>query len=294
MADYFEYYPVDGGILITFGNNSDYILRSFEGTGSNLVSPQSQKAPYQIGVSYLNPDINPRIVSINIRFTCNDLTNINTLKNNLAKKLVAEPKRDRGKAELGLLRYYRQGLEPLELQAVAIDSPQFSQVSIRGNVYDADIEFFCPYPFWREINDEFKRFESEGGLVFPFEFPFEIESYDLKTEIDNQGDISVPFKLVVYGEIDTFRIINNTTNKTLEVTGFISDTEKVEVDTTFGDKSVILIDSLGNETNIFNRVTIDNSDFWQLEKGINEILFETNENNGGYAVLYWRENYAGI
>lgn len=294
MAEYFEYFPVGGGSSIIFGNNSDYILRNFTGTGSTLVNQQTQKAPFQIGKSYLNANVNPRVVTIDVRFKDNSLTEINTLKNDLSKKLVAEPISEIGAADLGILRYHREGHDTLELPAVPIDSPQFTQVTRRGNVYDADIEFFCPNPYWREISDTSVQFQSAGGLTFPLEFAIEIESYDLQTEVDNQGDVSTPFSLRVFGEIDTFRIINNTTGKELEIIGLINSGDFIEVNTEFGNKSVIYEDSGGTRISVFDRVTIEQSDFWQLQKGINDITFETNENNGGYAVLFFRQRFGGI
>lgn len=294
MAEYFRWYPADGGSYIDFGNSSDFILRTFEGTGSTQVSPQTQKAPYQVGETYLNADVSPRVVTMEIRMAADNLTQINDIKNTLSRKLAAEPVVSTEPAPLGTLQYHREGQPTLEIKAVAVNSPQFVQASRKGNVYDADIEFYCPYPYWRETTMKSHTFESSGGLTLATTFPLEIETYDLRVDINNEGDVAVPFMLKVYGEITTFRIIDNTTGEELEVTASIASGERVVVNTAFGEKSVVLIDSTGTETSIFDKVTLTKRDFFKLEKGINDISFETDVNNGGYGVIQWRENFAGV
>lgn len=290
MAEYFEYYPVDGSV-ITLGG-SDYILRSFDGTGNTMLNEQSQKAPFQRGETFLNVDPQPRRILINVRIA-DSLSNINQLKSDLARALVSEPAR-LGRGELGLLRYYREGQEPLELKAIPVQSPQFTQITRKGNVLDADIEFFAPNPYWRSITLNSQNILSEvSGLEFPMEFSFEIESGETGVEVENDSDVSIPLLIRVFGELETFTITNETTGELIRVEDLISDDQYVEVNTEFGNKSVELYEDGDFKEDIFDRIDIDESSFFRLEKGINIITFDAVTNTSGSANIIWRERFAG-
>lgn len=295
MADYFRWYTVGNGSFIDIGGaGSDLILRDYQGVSSNLVNEQSQKAPFQFGESYLNPNINPRVISINCRMRADSTQDMHEKRRNLIPYFRAEPEILAGRAEMGLLRFYRDGQEVIEIPCVPINSPQFSYITLKGTVIEADFDFYCPYPYWQASNEIFHQFDTSGGLEFPIEFPMEILSYNLQTDASNTGDVSAPFLARVYGELDTFRLINETTGEELEVTGVIADGDYIEVNTAFGNKTVELIEPGGERTNVFGRVSLDKSDFWRLEVGNNVISFEVNSSTTGYAVMYWRDRYIGV
>lgn len=297
MADYFRYFPIRG-TPITLGSDS-YPLRNYLGTGNTLVQPQSQKAPFQKGVSYLNADVNPRTIVISLRLKAKTLEEMNLLKRTLASKLVAEPVRV-GVAPLGILRFFRDGAETLEINAVPVASPDFIPVSVKGNIVDAEIEFFCPLPYWRSIIENSHEFESAGEALFPseiggLEFPFEFLSGDLEVEIDNNSDVEVPVRARIFGEVDTFRMINETIDETLEIEGVIEEGDFIEVNTSFGEKSVIYhYGDTGEEESVFERVSLAAADFWQLIPGVNQVRFEFDSITTGSGRIFWRERRAGV
>jgi hypothetical protein len=150
--DYFVYIPPGNAPSIQIGDESKYILRNFEGLGSALVSPQSQKAPYQVGETFINTDISPRTFSITLRIKGDDHQDLNVLRNELAAACVIEPLIT-DIPTLGLLKYFRQGLETLEIECCPVQSPQFSEILPSTRAVEADLEFYAPLAYWRATAD---------------------------------------------------------------------------------------------------------------------------------------------
>lgn len=290
--EHFEWFPINTEQSIILGGE-DYILRSFDGTGNTLLNDQSQKAPFQVGETFLNVDPQPRRVLIDLRIADN-LSKINELKSRLSRCLVSEPARV-GRGDLGLLVYHRKGLEPVQLRAIPVQSPQFTQVSRKGNVIDADIEFFCPYPYWSKTEIETISFSPDVvGLEFEVEFPIEFERASFEAEIINDGDVTTPVLIRVFGELETFTVVNETIGEQITVTGLIAENQYVEIDTSFGDKSVTLFEDGQEIEDIMYRVDFDVSDFWSLTRGLNKIRFDVVENVSGSAIIQWQERLAGV
>lgn len=153
--DYFIYIPApnvprQNASNIQFGNNRTHIIRNVEGLGQNYVKPQAQKAPYQIGETFINTDIEPRFITMDIRIVASDRQELNTLRNQLSASLIIEPQIDEI-PQLGVLQYWRQGFDPFEILCCPTKSPQFETVEPEIRVCDASVEFYCPYPYWRSI-----------------------------------------------------------------------------------------------------------------------------------------------
>ena len=291
LAEYFEWFPVNGEPIIL--GDKDYILRNFTGTGNTMLNEQSQKAPFQRGETFLNVDPQPRRILINLRITGN-LAKINQLKSKLSKALVSEPVRI-GRAELGTLRYHREGQKALELKSIPVQSPQFTQITRRGNVLDADIEFFAPNPYWQSIKtSSILLMPDAKGFEFPFEFPFDIETGDIELTVTNNGDISTPILIRVFGGLDTFTITNLTTQDAIRVEGLIAANQYVEINTEFGDKRVELYEDGQFKQDIFAQLDVDFSTFFRLERGVNRIKLEVVENTDGSARIFWKERFAGV
>lgn len=151
--DYFIYIPSaiipnQNASPIQFGNNNTWVIRNVEGLGNNYVKPQAQKAPYQIGETFINTDIEPRILNMTLRLVVANRAELNLKRNQLSASLIVEPKID-DIPSMGTLQYYAQGFDPFEIKCVPTKSPVFKTVEPETRVCDAEIEFYCPYPYWR-------------------------------------------------------------------------------------------------------------------------------------------------
>lgn len=137
-----------------------------------------------------------------------------------------------------------------------------------------------------------------GGVLIPLvvdeEDKLEFIQIDLEQNIFNNGDVSVPFLLEVFGLMEDIVIRNDTTGKQLKINIRIEANERLIINTAFGEKSAVLIDAEGNETNVLPFVDIDVSEFWQLQPGANEVVFEALELFEGTARFTWREKFSGV
>lgn len=292
--EYFEWYSTNPAApeKLTFGE-APYVLRNFSNLGNTLVIPQTTKSPFQVGETLLNVDVSARMVALTLRVVAPNQIELYRLKNELAKAMVVETTMGLEPPVLCTLRYYRDGMDPVQLQVIPRESPQFSEIEGAAG-FDADLDLLSPCPYWERVEDSTISLVGEaGGFDFPIEFPFESTKASSVLEVINGGDVSTPVFARVYGSLTTFRLKNETTGETLEVTGAVNAGEYVEVDTSFGSKSLVYVNSAGVRTDIFSRLTLG-SVFWQLKPGVNTVRFEANTLTTGSAVLWWRERFAGV
>lgn len=191
--DYFLYFPPTGAAPIQFGNGSAYVLRDFQGIGTALVNPQSQKAPYQIGETFINTNIKARSFSIDVRIRANSHIELNQKRNELSRALVLETNQT-AIPNLGVLRYVRQDLETYEIEVSPVNSPEFSEVTPSILAADASMEFYAPYSYWRAISD------SNITITNP-----EIGAYQLNEWTENDYETTgTNTNLLVYPNIKGF------------------------------------------------------------------------------------------
>lgn len=296
MAGYFEWHPPDNDDPIIFNQQKPYLLRDRNLTASNVSIQQSQTAPFQVGASFLNPQIESRTFALSVRIADPDGENVDEFREELARKMIVEPQRDEI-PELGRL-VYKGGFREfdLELKCLPINSPQFSQITFRNNVIDCDLEFFAPYPFWTKLEDETAQVELTGGLEFPLEFEIEFEKFEADDfVINNQGEFKTPVIIRVYAFANSVRIENKTTNEALKFNGVIPDGSFLEINTSFGEKSVEFVDQeTGERRNAIGNLSLSESDFWQLVKGENIIGFSLVEGSPEQVEIIWRERFIGV
>jgi hypothetical protein len=291
VPNYFTWYPPQGGGPLVWGDRP-YVLRHFSQLGNTLTLPQATKGPFQVGESFLNVDIGARILTITLRLIATDLAELNTLRSALTRSMAMEPTISLDAPSLGVLRWVREGHDTLELLCAPRESPQFGEIP-GSTAVDADIELYAPDPYWRELNQHSVVLLGVGGFEWPLELPIEMESFSIEAEIENGGDVSTPIRAQVFGEIETFRLINDTTGEELEVQGPILADEYIEVNTAYGQKSLIYVDSLGNRTSVMSRLTLG-STFWHARRGVNVVRYEADVNVSGRVAFFWRERFAGV
>lgn len=295
-----------------FGNNHDtspWVLRGFQGLADTFIQPQTEKHPFQIGETFLNVNTTPRIVTIFLRVVPGAFgTTSFSLRNLLARSMMVQqitPREPGDAPDMGVLRYFRDGFIPVQLRVIPRSSPRLTFFGRPDKVFDAELEFFAPFPYWEEVTTNTVNFlpgsmiPEANELQFPFEFPFEFEQtvFDFSTtkSINNTGDVRTPITVQVFGLIENgFNLINNTTGETIAITGELRQNDVIEIKTEFGQKSVTLI-SGGVRTSAMSRVDFETTIFWELEKGVNSVTFEAfNAGNAAKAVLTYKNRFAGV
>lgn len=287
-----EWIPADGSAAIVL-SDSPYRLHDIKGLSSTRTDPRTEKGPGQFGETAIDSVIHGRVVTVQLFLVGTDKSDYWTRRNELARAFVAFPA-EAGDVDMGLLRITREDPLPvLEIKALPRQSPQETRMT--PTIQSVDIELVCPDPYPRETSDRNIKLESEdAGLQFPLEHPFEMTSFAAEAEINNSGDIPVPIKIRLFGDVDTPHLENATTGEIIEVTGAVADGDFIEINTGFGQKSIELVKADGTRTNAMDRLNLAKADFFKLQKGINVLRFGAATNTSGHAIVDWRQQYAGI
>lgn len=289
--------PLGEAVEFLTGRDVPYRLLGLDGIGPVAVGAISRKSPGQVGVTAIDVLVPPRVIVLQSLIQAASLTDLWPVRAALSRALVVEPALASATDPyaLGRLRIRdRVGSPDLEVgcipQSVAMPMPA-------GNVgiAVADVEFFAPQPWWESLYESQLVFSStEGGLEWPVEWPLEFETNNVEQEAVNEGDVTAPVTMRLYGELTTPRMTNVTTGEAIEVTGPVAAGEYLEIITAFAGKRVELVAADGTRTNAMDRLNLDVADFWRLRPGSNTVRFEATVNTSGVALLLWRSRYSGI
>lgn len=136
-----------------------------------------------------------------------------------------------------------------------------------------------------------------GAFSFPLSFePTIIFSTLANRQITlyNNGDVETPVRIQFFGATTNPIVTNVTTGEFIKVMKVISSTEILEISTAYGQKTVEIIDGLGNRTNAFQYIT-DDTTFWSLEVGDNIITYDADSGAESSTVLIIHsDRYVGV
>lgn len=276
---------------IVLGNSRPYILLSISGTGAVETDTQMQKAPFQDGKTYIDSLLEPRIISLEIAILASTQEELYQKRREIAQ--VFNPK-----LGPGTLKYEYAGgekeieaisdLAPVFLSGIGNQSPEFQK---------ALITLSCPSPFWLETYEESQKMAAWlGGLEFPLEFDPDMKFEEAGDEVTvtNAGDVEAPVVIEFNGPAENPRVDNLTTGEYVRVNQTLLAGEKLIIKTAFGQKSVTLVDSGGNESNAMHYIDL-NSTFWQLQPGENTISYTADSGAEEATVLVtWKNRYVGV
>lgn len=144
------------------------------------------------------------------------------------------------------------------------------------------VSIVCPNPFFKSVDMVTSNlsFVSSG-----FEFPFAIPSYGIEfsTILDNTvsvlvngGDVEAGIIIEIstaYMTIANPVIYNYETGEMLKVNAFVSRGERIIINTTKGEKSIVKRSASGSETNLMNSLDLNSSTWLQSSPGANYFTF---------------------
>ena len=261
-------------------------LVSVEGLGDVSADIQTQKSPYQDGVTYLDSILEPRYVSVEFIVRGKDYADVRT-------KRVLLTKAVNPKVGLGTLRYI-SGDTVREIPAVAETIPFFPDGDNRGERWQrGTISFLCPDPYW--LSEQIKE---EPTFTPLFEFPFEGE-FEFGMQLDEriiniEGDVSTPIQVDFYGPALNPTITNETTGEFIRINRQLNEGEYLRIDTSPNNKSVEFVNSAGVATNVFNWIDLA-STFWELQVGENKVTYSADSDIQGAVVdIRYTTRFAGV
>lgn len=287
------YIPPDGD-AVEFGKTGVYrLLTGLDGLLTNAANGEKAQAVAQVGSTIVATRVAERTVTSQIAIWGRSREEVWQAREDLAGALWVEPSPPDVEPEKGTLRFDRPVLGPVEVEALPVNSP-------RGENWQSpllclvDVEWLIGDPRWREGGEQNVSLEEGGGFYGPISGPLYALSANIEAEVINTGTAASPIVARIYGEVITPRLINMTTDETIEITGTVADGDYLRIDTGFRRKRVTLHRADGTTEDVMNRLNLDLADFWRLAKGVNTIRFEADDNISGRVWLTWIRRLGGV
>jgi len=169
-----------------------------------------------------------------------------------------------------------------------------NEPDIFSNEQGCLVSIICPDPHWIGAGYDARMSAWIGGLSFPLTLPMTFSMQAKEIIIDNTGEATTPVTINFYGPAINPRITNVTTNAYIQVNRELLSGEKLTITTSYGNKTVILTDSEGVETNV-NRYISRDSTFWSLVPGKNTVHYEAEAGEDqAKVVIDWENKYVGV
>lgn len=303
MSTVVEFTPPAGPLLsIEFDADAEFRGLAMAGTEPVEAQPLATRSPGQRGITMLDLMVPARTVSVQFFTQYFDPGEYWEKRSRLSRALVPQPPIGIGVAlDLGRLRITRDDALPRETDAIV--KSVFMPIPKGAGKIGVDVDFLCPFPYWRESVDTVVSLSGTGGGVMfegniDTELPasgFQFLGNDVQQILVNEGDVPAPLVMRLYGEATDVRLLNVTTGEVIEVTGYVPSSQYVEIDTHFGTKRIDLVTIAdGSRTSVMDRLNLDKADFWLIRPGANTVRFEANSNVSGRAELTWRQLYGGL
>jgi len=176
-------------------------------------------------------------------------------------------------------------------------------ISRDGKFPEFQVEFYCPYPFWREGDGTSQNIADIALWVPAFQFELEIpvdgiefgfRSPSLIVNVINDGDVEtgmmIEFRAV--GATNNPSIVNVETQESLAMTMDLFAGDIVRISTGYGQKRAELTRG-GAITNIFNSIDAD-STWLQLNVGDNLLRYDATETDNIEVSIYYDMAYLGV
>ncbi|MFO1445279.1 phage tail family protein [Bacillus sp. Bva_UNVM-123] len=277
------------GQIVELTNRAPFILSKFDGLGDVQADVKDQKAPFQDGSTFIDSTLGERFINFEITILATDPVELLNRRKLIAS--IFNPK-----LGVGILRYENNGIVR-EIKATSECVPIFpSGNDNKGQRFQRSlINLKCHDPYWLDTHIESEPMSAWiGGMEFPFEFPVEFAMKSSFTTLLNNGDVEAPVEIVFHGPAKNPIVTNKTTGEFVRVKRTLGLNDKLIVRTAFGNKTVLIEDSTGKQIRAFNWLD-EQSVFWQLAVGYNEIEYNADANSDEATVLInWQKRYVGV
>ncbi len=272
------------GESVVFGDVAPYILRKIDGTGGAPANLQTQKAPFQDGVTHLGTLLEPRAITLEVMLLAEGAEAMQGLRSRLARVMNS-------KVGPGVLRC-RYGGHEREIEAIPDLAPVWAQAGdFEDTMQPGLISVLCPSPFWLDIAKESSEIVTWiGGMTFPWRLPSKFAQKGPSiVNIINRGDVETPVRIEFKGPATNPKITKRDTGEYMQVIRELVPGDVLIVTTDFGAKRVEI-----NGQNAFNYIDLG-STFWQLDVGDNVIEYSSDDPVEPAAVsIAYRNRYVGV
>jgi len=178
--------------------------------------------------------------------------------------------------------------------------PVFKKMGMGFQLQEFIIDLICPNPFLTDYNDtEINAISGASAFSFPvaitptFRFGyFNVGGFALQ----NDGDVECPLEIIIFGpQASPLEILNSATGEKIVVVLNLTADEKLTITTALENINVIKTTiSTGISESAFQYIDVSQSEFFQLQLGINNIVIKANASDIGSATLKFRNRYVGV
>lgn len=269
------------GESVEMGYGFPFFLSTVEGLGDVEADVYTQKSPYQDGSTFIDSNLRERFIHIELSLKNNDPN----LRRILSRVFI--PK------QMGELKVEIDG-EIRVIQGIPEHVPNFPDE--RNSVYKpALIDLRCPDPFWKSEQIVSEPMAAYRGLFrFPLTLPTQFGEEGTTQVFVNDGDVDTPVQIEFRGPATNPRVTNKTTGEFIQINKELEESDKLIVDTTFGNKRVEIIRPDGSVENVFNWIH-PFSTFWNLIPGPNEIEYTAESGRTNAVVsIKWKNRYLAV
>ncbi|MCQ4921565.1 phage tail family protein [Tissierella carlieri] len=283
------------GQSIQLGNDGPYVLTKIEGTGAVNANIQSQKSPYQDGVTYLGNTLEARSIPIEIMILGENGSDIAIKRNKLLQ--IFNPKLDQGRL------IYEFGNIKREIKAISELAPVFPHAgTFNDTMQEGLIQLYCPDPFFKDVVETKEETAVWRGA---FEFPLELVEEGIEmgyrepsliVNIFNQGDVPCGMKIQFKALATAVNplLFNVNTREYFKINKTMTAGEIITVTTHFQNKRVEL-NKNGVISNAFQYIRDYNITFLQLDVGDNLLRYDADEGIDNLEVtIHYTPQYLGV
>lgn len=255
-----------GGGNILFHTSSPYTLTDVTGVNEGEVTAQEIEYVTADGREYENMRYNPRTVTVTAFINANEATEYQKYRRRLMSVLNGKNK--------GELYYTENGVTYFSEARCFL--PVWGTKQVQGKqTFTAEFEL---YKFYWKAENKLKRllYEKKDMLKDTFTLPMVFTEITDSAFVYNYGDIECGYVMTVFcpyndeNEVTSFTVSNITAGTKLHFDYALSPGEKVTVKSSQTEFTV----TSSKSGNIIHKLS-DDSDFFTLEKGKNNIRIST-------------------
>lgn len=169
-----------------------------------------------------------------------------------------------------------------------------TETDVRGLYRIFEVELTAYDPLWRDPAETGVRIQDfVGGLVFPIKFnpTIRFAARGQQKVVNIRGSVAAPARIVFLGGCVNPKVSLDS-GEFIQIEAEIAESERIEIDTTYGRRSVDRIEADGTRTSVVHLMT-DDSTMFELQPGRHTVSFAA-DSGTPEVLLYWSNRYIGV
>ncbi len=280
------------GASLVFDNEGPVFFLSQKGMDGSGGDAVMVKAPFQYGQTRLFSEISERLITINGCIVTDSLSEEEVLRRRIINTL--------NPINTGRLYVYGDSHSKVFPGVQVVDGPVFldQDYTLPDGIVYFNVTCLVPGNFASDVEATvYRLMEVAPAFEFTLEFAPDIVFGQIEkgqAVFNNDGDAEAPLMIEIPGPVNTPCITNLTTGEFIKIFTPIGSDENMIINTSFGNKSVVIVNDRNVTRNAFHYIDL-NSTFFQLPIGKSTIQFRAETGNDTANVkISFKRLYLGI